>query len=125
MLKILRSNDKADIEALFSRRSMRMSEAEAVVAPILDAVRERGDAALVEYARQFDGVELTEDTLRVSAAEIAEGAAACPTEVREAIAFAAEGKVRPKVSTARLEDVNRVLADLKAGKVNGRVVMVM
>jgi propanol-preferring alcohol dehydrogenase len=43
----------------------------------------------------------------------------------EAIALAAEGRVRPEVSTARLEEVNRVFADLKAGRVNGRVVMMM
>ena len=36
---------------------MRLEEAERIVAPILDAVRERGDAALLEYARKFDGFE--------------------------------------------------------------------
>ena len=46
-------------------------------------------------------------------------------DLAEAIALAAEGKVRPVISTARLEDVNRVFADLKAGRVDGRVVMVM
>ena len=32
-----------------------MTEAETAVAPILEAVRKRGDAALLEYARKFDG----------------------------------------------------------------------
>ena len=36
---------------------MRLEEAERIVAPILAAVRERGDAALLEYARKFDGFE--------------------------------------------------------------------
>jgi hypothetical protein len=35
-------------------RAARLTEAEAVVRPILDAVRQRGDRALLEYARQFD-----------------------------------------------------------------------
>ncbi len=36
---------------------MRLEEAERIVAPILAAVRDRGDAALLEYARKFDGFE--------------------------------------------------------------------
>ena len=32
-----------------------MSEAESVVRPILEDVRKRGDRALLEYARRFDG----------------------------------------------------------------------
>jgi histidinol dehydrogenase len=88
MLKILRSNDKADIEALFSRRSVRMSEAEAVVAPILEAVRERGDAALVEYARRFDGLE--GDTARVAPERLQAAAAAVDNSLRQAVAVASE-----------------------------------
>jgi histidinol dehydrogenase len=38
-----------------TRKSVRLKEAEQTVAPILDAVRDRGDAALLEYARKFDG----------------------------------------------------------------------
>ena len=34
-----------------------MAEAEQVVAPILEAVRTRGDEALLEYARKFDGLD--------------------------------------------------------------------
>jgi len=88
MLKILRSNDKADIEALFSRRSVRMSEAEAVVGPILEAVRARGDAALVEYAHKFDGLE--GDTVRVAPERLRSAAAALDDALREAVAIASE-----------------------------------
>jgi len=41
----------------------------------------------------------------------------------EAIEFAAEGKVRAHIHKAKLEDINRVFADLKGGRVDGRVVM--
>jgi alcohol dehydrogenase, propanol-preferring len=44
-------------------------------------------------------------------------------DLAEALEFAAEGKVRPHIVEARLEDINRVLSDLKAGRVNGRVVL--
>ena len=39
------------------RRAQRLEEAERVVRPILEDVRRRGDAALLEYARKFDGFE--------------------------------------------------------------------
>jgi histidinol dehydrogenase len=41
------------------RRIRRIEEAERVVRPILEDVRRRGDAALLEYARKFDGFEGT------------------------------------------------------------------
>ena len=37
-----------------TRKAVRLAEAEAVVAPILEAVRTRGDEAVLEYARKFD-----------------------------------------------------------------------
>ena len=40
------------------------------VRPIVRAVRERGDAALLEYMERFDHVQLTPDRLRVSRQEI-------------------------------------------------------
>jgi histidinol dehydrogenase len=43
-------------------------EAEAVVRPILEAVRKRGDRALLEYARRFDG--LARKSVRVPQAEL-------------------------------------------------------
>ena len=52
MIRILRS---AEIGRLLARRKARFDEAEAVVRPILEAVRKRGDKALLEYARKFDG----------------------------------------------------------------------
>ena len=44
-------------------------------------------------------------------------------DLAEAIAFAAEGKVRAHFHEARLDDVNRILADLRAGHVAGRNVL--
>ena len=44
-------------EEFIARKAVRLAEAEAIVAPILDAVRKRGDEALLEYARKFDALE--------------------------------------------------------------------
>ena len=65
MIRILQSKD---IGGLLARRGARLSEAEAVVRPILEAVRKRGDRALLEYARQFDGLQ--RKSVRVSEPEL-------------------------------------------------------
>jgi propanol-preferring alcohol dehydrogenase len=46
-------------------------------------------------------------------------------DLAEAIAFAAEGKVRAHIHEARLDDINNIFADLKTGKVDGRMVVTM
>ena len=66
------------------------ADVDAVVRSVLDEVRKDGVAALLRLTEQFDRVTLTEAGLRVTADEIAEGAAACDPEVRQAIAFAAQ-----------------------------------
>jgi len=44
-------------------------------------------------------------------------------DLAEAIEFAAEGKIRSHVHKMQLEDINDVFAKLKAGKIDGRMVM--
>ncbi|WP_303311527.1 histidinol dehydrogenase [Hymenobacter sp. BT730] len=57
------------------------------VQQIFEDVRQRGDAALLEYARQFDGADLSAG-LRVSNEELAAAAAAVPAELQTAIRLA-------------------------------------
>ncbi|MCX6595303.1 MAG: histidinol dehydrogenase [Acidobacteria bacterium] len=54
---VVRILDAKSAGRLLKRRAARMEEAEATVRPILEAVRKRGDAAVLEYARQFDQFE--------------------------------------------------------------------
>src|SRR5277367_1891960 len=54
MLRIL---PLAEAQSFITRKTVRLAEAEQTVAPILDAVRRRGDEAVLEYARKFDGLE--------------------------------------------------------------------
>lgn len=56
MIRILAHKDA---RSLVTRKAQRLDEAERVVAPILDAVRTRGDEALLEYARKFDNFDRT------------------------------------------------------------------
>ncbi len=72
---------------LLSRRAARMAEAEAAVRPILEDVRRRGDRALLEYARKFDGLERR--SVRVPAGELRDAAGALAPEFRRAVDAAA------------------------------------
>jgi histidinol dehydrogenase len=65
----MRILESKQVGKLLARKAVRLTEAEAVVRPILDAVRLRGDKALVEYARQFDG--FMRKTVRVPARDLA------------------------------------------------------
>jgi histidinol dehydrogenase len=65
VIRILQSKD---VGRLLARKAARFTEAEAVVRPILDAVRKRGDRALLEYARRFDG--FTGKSVRVPEAQL-------------------------------------------------------
>jgi alcohol dehydrogenase, propanol-preferring len=44
-------------------------------------------------------------------------------DLSEAVAFATANKVRADIHKAKLEDINQIFADLKAGKVDGRMVL--
>lgn len=46
-------------------------------------------------------------------------------DLAEALAFAAEGKIRPHIHTARLDGINDIFQRLKNGAVDGRMVMMM
>jgi histidinol dehydrogenase len=61
MLRIL-PLDQA--QSFITRKAVRLAEAEQTVAPILDAVRKRGDEAVLEYARKFDGLIGSDLTIR-------------------------------------------------------------
>jgi len=46
-------------------------------------------------------------------------------DLAECIGFAAEGKVKAKVATAPLEDINKIFARMKEGKIDGRMVLTL
>jgi histidinol dehydrogenase len=93
LLRIVGTSD-ADFPGVFARleerRQQSLEEVDRVVREIVDDVRARGDDALLEYARRFDGVELTPEGLVLGPAEIAKGASALPAEDRDALALAAD-----------------------------------
>jgi histidinol dehydrogenase len=84
MIRILHSRE---VGRLLARRTARLAEAEAVVHPILEAVRKRGDKALVRYARRLDGLE--RNSVRVPEREIASACGKLSPEFRAAVETAA------------------------------------
>jgi histidinol dehydrogenase len=54
MLRIVSLNEA---QGFIMRKTVRLAQAEQTVAPILEGVRARGDEAILEYARKFDGFE--------------------------------------------------------------------
>ncbi|MDR0200217.1 MAG: histidinol dehydrogenase [Streptococcaceae bacterium] len=70
------TGDLTDIEKKFTGRKTSVNkEVTDAVADIIDTIREQGDSALFAYAKQFDGAELTADTLTVTPEEFDAGVA--------------------------------------------------
>jgi len=92
-MRLFRFTDP-DFETAFSafvdERRETPEEVDAIVREVIAAVRSEGLAALLRFAKDFDGVALDQASIRVSQAEIDAGSEACPQAVRDAIAFAAE-----------------------------------
>ncbi|ATC25349.1 histidinol dehydrogenase [Caulobacter vibrioides] len=90
-------------KAFLDERRGSPADVDAAVAGVLEAVRTQGIEALLDYSRRFDKVDLTAETIGVTAEEIEAGAAETPADVREAIAFAA-ARIRAYHSRQRPAD---------------------
>ncbi len=92
-LPVLRTSD-AGFEAAFTRLERRRagarSSVDSAVATIVEDVRVRGDAAVIEATRRLDGYALIPGRMALAAEEIEAGAAALDGEARAALALAAE-----------------------------------
>src|SRR5258708_2578652 len=75
-------------QRFITRKAVRLAEAEQIVAPILENVRKRGDEAVLEYARKFDGLEGAD--LAVPQSQLKSAADRVSTEFRKALVTAAE-----------------------------------
>jgi histidinol dehydrogenase len=83
---MLRIIDSRQAERILKRRAARLGEAEAVVRPILEAVRQRGDKALLEYARRFDALD--RKSVAVPQKELDDAAANLDPDFRAAVRVA-------------------------------------
>ncbi len=85
MIRIVNSSEAS---GLLRRRNLRLAQAERTVRPILEAVRRRGDKALMEYARRLDG--LNRPSVRVPEEELRAAASRLSNAFREAVRVASK-----------------------------------
>lgn len=85
-MQILRYPPRETWQDITERPSIEAGELQGAVADILENIRKSGDAALREYTRRFDKVEI--DRLEVSDEEFAKAEATVPAELKEALAIA-------------------------------------
>ena len=81
---------EAAFQRLLEAKRESAADVDAAVVAIIDDVARRGDLALIDYTRRFDGIDLAVSDLRLTRREIAEGAAAAPPETVAALRLAAE-----------------------------------
>jgi histidinol dehydrogenase len=111
----MRILESKQIGRLLARKAARLTEAEAVVRPILEAVRKRGDRALVEYARQFD--KLTRRSVRVPVSELAAARKKLTPEFTRAVKIAA-GNIRAYAALQMPKEWTRQMAaGLRLGQI--------
>jgi histidinol dehydrogenase len=88
-MRIISSRSVKAVDLVLAPATAKDRSTTRAVATIVDGVKRRGDRALLEYVRRFDGPSSGNASLEVSAEEIAETAARVPPRVRAAIAAAA------------------------------------
>ncbi len=86
----LKNLSPIDRNALFQRTESDLERYLAAVEPIIGAVREKGDPALVEFARDFDHVTLTTDAIGVRPDDFDRAFASVDADLIDSIRFAAE-----------------------------------
>lgn len=83
--------DDAQVDQLLDRREALGADVLVAAQKIIDDVRQRGDAALIDYARKFDGADLSRDGLRVSESQIEAAADGVAPQLRNALDAAIAG----------------------------------
>ena len=113
----LRGQTPADYRTLVPRADFDVEAALHVVRPICDDVRDRGVAAITEYAARFDGVEQTE--IGVPREAMREALAALDPAIRDAL----EESIRRLRITCEAELEHDTVTDLGTGaRVTARLV---
>lgn len=89
-LETISPDFEAAFQALLTAKREDSPDVDAVVAQIIEDVRSRGDAAVIDLTTKFDRLELTPDTLAFSKSEIADAVAKVTTQDRVALELAAD-----------------------------------
>lgn len=80
---------ESKITKIFRRSEVDISALQTIVQPFIQAVRERGDTALIEYNQKFDKAIMTVDQLRVTEEEFAYARNNLDPQIKEVIEISA------------------------------------
>ena len=91
-MNIYRLNELSDEkrEFILKRAELDITEHMKVAAAVSDDVKQRGDAAVLEYTERFDRVKLTREQIKVKPEEIEAGYERLDKETRDALEYAAK-----------------------------------
>ncbi len=81
---------EAQFTALLNSKREASADVDAVVAEIIAEVRQRGDAALLDYTQRFDRLHLTPEQLRIPQQQLDAAVEDCDPETIQALELAAE-----------------------------------
>ena len=90
VLELTQENKKNVLDELIKRSPNHYGEYEAIVADIVENIKNNGDKALFEYTAKFDKFELNAGNIRVTEAEIEEAYASISPEYIEVMKEAFE-----------------------------------
>lgn len=79
---------KHQYDIIMKRAEQDITEQMKIAKEVSDDIRERGDAAVLEYTAKFDRVQLTADTMKVTQEEIDAGYERLDKKTRESIEYA-------------------------------------
>jgi len=119
-MRILESRNRGferELEAILSQRREEMAGIEETVREIIEGVRAEGDEALIRYARQFDGVEISPMEMEIPHKEWAQAAQGMEREALASLQRAAE-----RIESFHRHQLVRSWFDTEHGIVRGQVV---
>jgi histidinol dehydrogenase len=122
-MRILESRNKGferELDAILSQRRDEMLGVEEAVRAIIEGVRADGDEALIQYTRQFDGVEISPKKMEIPHKEWVRAKTGMDKEVLASLQRAAE-----RIESFHRHQLARSWFDAEAGIVRGQVVRPM
>jgi histidinol dehydrogenase len=122
-MRILESRNKGferELDAILSQRWDEMLGVEEAVREIIEGVRTKGDEALIQYTRQFDGVEISPKEMEIPQKEWARAETGMDKEVLTSLQRAAG-----RIETFHRHQLARSWFDTEAGIVRGQMVRPM
>ncbi|MEE6657800.1 alcohol dehydrogenase AdhP [Pediococcus acidilactici] len=85
----------------------------------------KAGGVLVAVALPVDTMDLSIPRIVIDGIEVVGSLVGTRNDLKEAFQFAADGQVKPIVQTRRLDEVNDIIDEMRAGQIEGRMVVDM